>query len=310
MELVFEAKPVEGMAGDEFWATLETAIVKEEDNIQLVQNNLEAVINALFGTGVLAGTYTPNLVVAGTGLNVTIKSHISIIGMSVQTTSDQTEPVAANSVLWLWELQNNADSSPQYTTTITNTNPGTATNPAILLAKVTTNATIVTAVDETVRTEINGPGTGTDLLGFVPIGACVPYNGDPADLPDNWQIADGTNGTIDMRNRFVYGASETGGVALGALAGANNHVHTYTTPSVSFDITAQLLTTATSNDADPAVEVTDVGAGNGTKVSSWHHDHGFTIPIQSTQGETISGSTDSTSNLPQYVALYWIQRMY
>ena len=49
--------------------------------------------------------------------------------------------------------------------------------------------------------------------GAVPVGAIAPWWGKRADLPDGWAICDGTGGTPDLRNRFLYGCrtGEAGG---------------------------------------------------------------------------------------------------
>lgn len=52
--------------------------------------------------------------------------------------------------------------------------------------------------------------------GAMPVGAIAPWWGKRADLPDGWAICDGTGGTPDLRNRFLYGcrtgeAGVTGG---------------------------------------------------------------------------------------------------
>lgn len=39
--------------------------------------------------------------------------------------------------------------------------------------------------------------------GWIPIKGTIMYQGDPADLPSNWQLSDGTNGTKDLRNKFI-----------------------------------------------------------------------------------------------------------
>lgn len=43
----------------------------------------------------------------------------------------------------------------------------------------------------------------------LPVGSTIPYSGPLEDIPLNWYICDGTNGTPDLRNRFVIGTSAT-----------------------------------------------------------------------------------------------------
>lgn len=52
----------------------------------------------------------------------------------------------------------------------------------------------------------------------LPIGVIVPYVGAVADIPTGWALCDGTNGTVDMRNKFVMGGEHDD---IGNTGGAN-----------------------------------------------------------------------------------------
>lgn len=56
-----------------------------------------------------------------------------------------------------------------------------------------------------------------------PRGSIVIYAGEAA--PPGWAFCDGTNGTPDMRDRFVKGAGGTGFDQIGTQAGAGSHTH-------------------------------------------------------------------------------------
>ncbi len=62
--------------------------------------------------------------------------------------------------------------------------------------------------------------------GAVPIGGIILWSGALLTIPWNWALCDGSNGTPDLRDRFVMGA---GNVAPGATGGANavnlQHAH-------------------------------------------------------------------------------------
>ena len=42
----------------------------------------------------------------------------------------------------------------------------------------------------------------------VPKGSIIPWYGDKANIPDGFALCDGTNGTPDLRNRFIVGAGD------------------------------------------------------------------------------------------------------
>ena len=61
-----------------------------------------------------------------------------------------------------------------------------------------------------------------DVGGGTPIGGIIMYNGYFSDIPDNWSICNGTNGTPDLRNQFIMGAYDEGNI--GDKGGSRNAV--------------------------------------------------------------------------------------
>ena len=45
--------------------------------------------------------------------------------------------------------------------------------------------------------------------GIIPIGGIILFNGYSTDIPNNWQICDGSNNTPDLSNQFVFGSETT-----------------------------------------------------------------------------------------------------
>lgn len=43
------------------------------------------------------------------------------------------------------------------------------------------------------------------LMKVLPIGTILPFVGDQLLIPANWFMCDGTNGTVDLRERFLCG---------------------------------------------------------------------------------------------------------
>jgi hypothetical protein len=70
---------------------------------------------------------------------------------------------------------------------------------------------------------------GADLVWVLPAPAeqymVVPYVGDVGSIPSGWYLCDGTNGTPDMRERFILG--DTGEVR--STGGSATHTHTLST---------------------------------------------------------------------------------
>lgn len=80
-------------------------------------------------------------------------------------------------------------------------------------------------------------------------GMIVLWSGAVADIPNGWQICDGTNGTPDLQDKFIVGAgstysvADTGGEATHTLTTTEMPAHTHTydrkTGGISGDV-AQL----------------------------------------------------------------------
>jgi hypothetical protein len=64
------------------------------------------------------------------------------------------------------------------------------------------------------------------VLAALPVGSIIDWSGSIGSIPAPWQLCDGTNGTPDLRDKFLVGAGSTYGV--GDTGGA-----TATTPTIT-----------------------------------------------------------------------------
>lgn len=143
--------------------------------------------------------------------------------------------------------------------------------------------------------------TGATLVGFnsiVPVGGIIMFNGTFASIPANWQLCDGTNGTPNLTDRFVYGTN-TEGQLLDAGGQADaiipDHTHTITDPGHTHIVFGSLNDGSAKNTFDE---------GNNTNLQN-------NTSASSTTGITINNTGESVTdkNLPPYIKLAFIQRM-
>jgi len=113
------------------------------------------------------------------------------------------------------------------------------------------------------------------------IGIICLWSGAIVDIPSGWQLCDGTNGTPDLRNRFVIGAGDT--YAVNDTGGAATHTHTFTSDAHDHGIPQE-----------PGCP----GAG----------PHPCLTTLD-TDTEVATGTTDAGSTLPPYYALAYICKM-
>jgi len=70
---------------------------------------------------------------------------------------------------------------------------------------------------------------------MVPIGGIINWSGALLDIPDGYQECDGTNGTPDLRDKFVIGAC--GSKPVDATVGDINHTHSLSSTQTT-DVTS------------------------------------------------------------------------
>ena len=108
-------------------------------------------------------------------------------------------------------------------------------------------------------------------------GMIILWSGAIVDIPAGWQLCNGTNGTPDLRNRFLAGAGDT--YAVDATGGALTHNH-------DFQISAHL------HALDYGTEV-----AGGTDFSA------------TTETAILNADTGQDGHLPPYYALCYIMKM-
>jgi len=145
------------------------------------------------------------------------------------------------------------------------------------------------------------PPPGASAAG-VPPGTIVMWSGPIVDIPVGYVLCDGTNGTPDLRDRFIVGArQDSGGVAATNVTGAFTqsggtafHTHgagSYATPPHNH-----------------GGWTGGVNFGGGGSVTAWWLDMTHQHPIPSQGAMNISGTSDSSEHLPPYYALAYIMK--
>ena len=147
----------------------------------------------------------------------------------------------------------------------------------------------------------------------LPSGFIGMWSGSIASIPPSWALCDGTNGTPDLRNRFVIGSSiDVSGVSNTSVTGANTksggskdaivvaHNHTGSTNSTGAHTHSLSVYGAGSNNV-PGSGASGQPKGAATTSSADAHSH--TVIIDST------GSSGTNANLPPYYALAFIMKL-
>jgi microcystin-dependent protein len=178
--------------------------------------------------------------------------------------------------------------------------------------------------------------TGSSASALIPSGGIIMWSGLIASIPTGWGLCDGSNGTPDLRNRFIVGAgdaydrNDTGGSDSVTLTEGQipSHDHTGTTSSDgSHSHSGSTSTDGDHNHVGPqgvefplfgsfgsATRNADVGGGV-KGFTSTEGDHSHSLNINSNGDHNHSFTTDSTGggesheNRPPYFALAFIMKL-
>lgn len=172
-------------------------------------------------------------------------------------------------------------SSTQNSFTVSTTVPGEWTN--LVARDLPTSSILQNFVASTV------PSPGSEAL---PAGAIIMWSGTIDSIPTGWQLCDGTNGTPDLRDRFVVGArQDDAGVAKTNVSG-----------SLTLD----------GGEAYHRLTIAEMPAH--THSESGHFNHGAqhrddNVGAQTTTQTGSTGGDQPHNNLPPYYALAYIMKL-
>lgn len=154
--------------------------------------------------------------------------------------------------------------------------------------------------------------SASGTAGGVPIGTIVMWSGAEGTIPTGWHICDGTNGTPDLRGRFVLGVGESSATghtnhALGSVGGEEKH--TLTQSELPNHAHTQKMASTIS------------ASGNSSHIWGDNNDtsgksSGYAIfpgSMKSTYGDNVKTGTFGNSIphniMPPYYTLYYIMKI-
>lgn len=179
------------------------------------------------------------------------------------------------------------------------------------------------------------------LTAALPAGIIAIWSGTIASIPAGWQLADGTNGTVDLRDKFVFGAGPV--TAVGTSGGAKTvtlsaaqmpvhnhgvndptHGHTLFDPGHTHGVNDPGHKHGSGNGLAFASNGGSGGIGSGTNANGFFNEtdqRGTGISLNSSGvGLVINGGITGISiqnagsgaaheNMPPYYALAFIQKV-
>lgn len=231
--------------------------------------------------------------------------------------------------------------------TTTDINGGTID--ATVIGGATPAAGTFTNLTATSTVTLNGTALTNDTAAlntaathYVPSGGIIMWSGSIVSIPTGWALCDGTNGTPDLRNRFVVGAGSTyavgatGGATSVTLSESNLPAHSHTVSGTTgtggshdhnvtgttnntgahthtVDVESQAFIGITAGNASAA----DNGANIQTTSSAGAHSHNVTgtTDLVTNHTHTFSATSSTVGSgaavgiLPPYYALAFIMKL-
>jgi len=140
-------------------------------------------------------------------------------------------------------------------------------------------------------------GVQTAVGTTIPLGVITLWYGSIGSVPTGWYLCDGSNGTPDLRNKFIVGAGSTYAVnATGGSADAIvvSHTHSVTDPGHAHGIYA-------ISDAPPNTYNLNASSVRGSSIAATN---------SAVTGISIvsAGTSGTNANLPPYYALAYIMK--
>ena len=174
-------------------------------------------------------------------------------------------------------------------------------------------------------------------INFFPSGGIVMWNGSALNIPSGWALCDGTNGTPDLRDRFIVGAGRN--YSPNAIGGADsvsltqgqmpshshsgtaleNGWHTHTASSKAYIDSTKVFTYGGDAVGAHGYTNTDVAIGGAgahihsvTIYSGGNHSHTLSVSVDSVSDHThtisAEGGGQPHENRPPFYALCFIMK--
>jgi microcystin-dependent protein len=183
---------------------------------------------------------------------------------------------------------------------------GTGTGSAVFSNSPTFTGTPL-APTANVTTDSTQIATTAFVRDIIPAGLISLWSGSTASIPSGWLLCDGSNGTPDLRNRFVVGAGST--YAVGATGGSADAIvvsHTHTATSTVTD--PGHLHTANIYFQDSITPTDKFRASHASSGRGTDSTNTATTGITVATSVASAGSSGTNANLPPYYALAYIMK--
>ena len=148
-----------------------------------------------------------------------------------------------------------------------------------------------------------------------PVGGIIIWSGSKLAVPSGWHLCDGTNGTPNLRSRFVVGAGttypvgSTGGSADAVVVSHNHSASTSVSGSTSTAGNHRHAIKRSNSDSGFGGSVGTDAVGSNFVQSEYAGEHKHSISVTASTSVSSKGVDGTNKNLPPYWALCYIMKL-
>jgi len=311
-------------------------------NAQITGGSATGLTNISVATAQATNFSSGNAQITGgsaTGLNNVAGTNLTAINLSAANVLISSGDVNGLTTLSAFSAQANTLISANAHITGGNVSNTTGANITLFASNIQNSV----ATTKNYNDNSTAIATTAFVQSVLPMGVILMWGGSVVSIPTGWQLCNGSNGTPDLRDRFIVGAGTA--YAPGATGGSNSvTLDTTQLPIHAHGLTGTFTSTAAGQHSHTAT-VTDPGhlhasTGNGapngvgagvamtgesdggfnttsavtgitTSISAVaDHQHSITLTGNTQTTGGTGGTTQPHENRPPYYALCYIQKMY
>ena len=246
------------------------------------------------------------------GADATIGRNLSVTGITTAEHLHSTDDIIAGDNITASGDVQGANLIATANATVTGT-----VNAATVTATGTVQAEHLKSTNDA---EVVGVCTAAkfDGNGIIPIGGIIMWSGTDGDVPSNWALCNGSNGTPNLVDRFIVGRGND--YSSGATGGSTHaiipeHTHTATGGSHGHPVRHSTQTSgAVTADASggyvlDSTGTVDYAANNAAPGSTAGDQIGQSGSLTLTAANPVGAASTTNANLPPYYAIAYIMRI-
>lgn len=143
----------------------------------------------------------------------------------------------------------------------------------------------------------------------LPIGAIIIWNKTIAEIPEDWALCNGSNGTPDLRGYFVRGATGDSNVGFAKTTESHNHARPAVTGSDGEHLHSMTIGLGGASGSTGGIGENQYGNSAATAGHGHGNQGAQNTSSNGAHTHPVGGYTNDQTNLPKYMNLFYIMKV-